>query len=150
MIFNNQRINDILAEYFNFREPELTAFAALYEDYVIKTITGEALTYIEDNNLPDLEEYRKFLDANKEANYSMNTQIDLIRFVFSLYSKYPHLEKKVREEIHALWDSLIADLIPMLDEETALKIADEMEKDIGIMDRYTAKLKGWGYQMNPQ
>jgi hypothetical protein len=145
MIFLNQEINKIIANYYNWDERQLNALSYLYNKYVTDTIIGETVIYLEQNNLPELQELNKLIEANNKNHHRLNSQLKITDFIFKLTKKFPEVEQNIIKEVQKLNQDLISAMAANIDQETGQKIVAEMDKDLSKMDRYVKKLKDWGY-----
>lgn len=148
MLFFNDEFIDILQKYYRWTNDQLKQMAGNYFSTMIELIIDNSLAYMENNNLPEMQEFNELIKKNSESKRDITTQIPLIEFALNLHKNHPDLEKSLMDRIKAIDQDLTTGLLQGIDEQTAIKIMQIIEKDTVTMDKYIEKLKGWGITGN--
>ncbi|HLD03443.1 MAG TPA: hypothetical protein VJC17_01585 [Candidatus Dojkabacteria bacterium] len=132
MLFFNPEFKNIIRDYFGFTEETMKDIDSLYLEKVMAMTINFAIEYIDVNkkeeDLAELNQLIESKDQDPELLKKIYTKI------FSLYEKYPEIEKKTNQKILELQRDIIRDLISKLNDATAQKILVVAAKEINYLN----------------
>jgi hypothetical protein len=107
-----------------------------YFNFIYRLILDESMLYIEKNNLPDYADLQKILKTKQQ---DFGTQVDQLKFVYSLPGKYPELEARIKSEIEKANIEIMKDFWAAMDAETAVKALKLMNDDMDLIEKFASK-----------
>lgn len=148
MFFFNEKLKQIIKNYFGFTEDMIQDMQELYTQKLMAMMVNTALEFMDNNHLE--AEQKKLEELTNNSSQDLKLLEQIYQFVLNIYHKNPEVQKIYTDKMNELNKELMKDWVDAIDEPTAIKIMEVAQEDATLIQEVEQYIDKAKKQLNPE